>query len=77
MAELGAVVLNNTDLPSTDEYLRSARGNETVVLNTDFKADIATYLSEITGGEGVKTLEDLINFNGIPVFLLPQVCVQD
>ena len=65
---LGATVLT-TNLPSTEEFVDS--GNETIVLNFDFKNDLAIYLSELTNASsmnpktpwGIKTLADAINFN--------------
>lgn len=67
MADLGAIVINNTNLPSTDEFYESGNswstGNETMVLQTEFKVDLAKYLSELQGDVTVKSLEDVINFN--------------
>ena len=68
ISTLGASVLT-TNLPSTEEFVES--GNETIVLNFDFKNDLAIYLSELTNSSsatsstpwGIKTLADAINFN--------------
>ena len=50
------------DLPDT-QALR-ASGNQTIVLNTDFKVDVNQYISELLFvPTGVKNLADLIQFN--------------
>ena len=60
IASLGAHVQDPADLPSAQEFLTS--NNETIVLDTDFKVDLAAYLAELSNAT-VLTLEDVINFN--------------
>ncbi|CDZ97832.1 Amidases [Phaffia rhodozyma] len=60
MTDLGAFIQDPADLPSADELTTSR--NETIVLQTDFKVDLGTYLMGLNG-TGPKTLEDVINFN--------------
>ena len=57
---LGAKILNDTTVPSADQLATST--SETTVLDTDFKVDLATYLSRLNNSQ-IKTLEDLINFD--------------
>ena len=60
MATLGAHIQDPANLPSSSEFLTSK--NETIVLDTDFKVDLAAYLSELSNAT-VTTLADVINFN--------------
>ncbi|KAF8240536.1 amidase signature enzyme [Tricholoma matsutake] len=60
--QLGATIVDGTEFPSGEEMLHS--NNETIVLNTDFKVNIATYISGLTYvPTGVTDLADLIQFN--------------
>ncbi|KAK7460688.1 hypothetical protein VKT23_009403 [Stygiomarasmius scandens] len=59
---LGATVVDPADLPDIDEVRRS--GNESVVLDTDFKVQINEwYESLIENPSGVRSLTDLIAFD--------------
>ncbi|KAG6856088.1 hypothetical protein H0H87_007528 [Tephrocybe sp. NHM501043] len=63
---LGATIVDPADLPSVDEI--QASGNETAVLDTDFKArmliSLQSYLSRLTANpSGVRNMADLIKFN--------------
>jgi amidase len=60
MKSLGATIVDNATVPSADELATSTA--ETTVLDTDFKVDLATYLSRLNNS-AISTLEDLINFN--------------
>lgn len=60
MSQLGAHIVDNVVVPSAPELATSS--NETIVLDTDFKVDLATYLSALNNSQ-IETLEDLINFN--------------
>lgn len=60
MGQLGAKIVDNIVVPSAPELATS--NNETIVLDTDFKVDLATYLSKLNNS-AILTLEDLINFN--------------
>ncbi|KAK7062776.1 hypothetical protein VNI00_000265 [Paramarasmius palmivorus] len=59
---LGATIVDPADLPSADEIRRS--GNETIVLNVDFKVQLNKYYEAlIENPSGVRSLADLIAFN--------------
>ncbi|EJD35378.1 amidase signature enzyme [Auricularia subglabra TFB-10046 SS5] len=59
---LGAVIVDPADLPSAAEM--RASGNESIVLDTDFKVEVAQYMAGLTRvPTGVRTLADLITFN--------------
>lgn len=57
MKSLGAQIQDPANIPSAEEFLTS--NNETIVLRTDFKVDIETYLRDLGGDPetGVRTLE--------------------
>jgi len=61
-SKFGAFVQDPADFPSAEEFF--AVDSETVVLSTDFKVDLQTYLEGLgnatDGGPGVRTLVDLI-----------------
>lgn len=57
---LGATIQDPANLPTFNDYLNS--GNETIVLQNDFKVDFAAYASQLISSP-VRTLEDVINFN--------------
>ncbi|KAJ9100953.1 hypothetical protein QFC19_005349 [Naganishia cerealis] len=57
---LGAIIQDPAEIPSMDEWLASDA--EWVVMTTEFKEGIATYLKDMTSSD-VRTLEDIINFN--------------
>ncbi|KAF8878097.1 amidase signature domain-containing protein [Infundibulicybe gibba] len=60
---LGATVVDPADLPSADEIAIS--NNETIVLDVDFKIQINDwYQSLLENPSGVRSLADLIKFNG-------------
>lgn len=62
LRSLGAIVVDPADLPSATEISRS--DNESVVLNTDFKVEVATYIAGLRHVlTGVHTLADLIAFD--------------
>ncbi|KZV98313.1 amidase signature enzyme [Exidia glandulosa HHB12029] len=59
---LGATIIDPANLPSAAEISRS--GNESIVLNTDFKVEVAQYIAGLKRvPTGVKTLADLIAFD--------------
>ncbi|KAI0704211.1 amidase signature enzyme [Cerioporus squamosus] len=59
---LGATIVDPADFPDFEEL--EASNNETIVLDTDFKVQIAQYISELLHvPTGVKNLADLIAFN--------------
>ncbi|RDX52374.1 amidase signature enzyme [Lentinus brumalis] len=59
---LGATIVDPADFPDFDEL--EASNNETIVLDTDFKVQVAQYISELLHvPTGVKNLADLIAFN--------------
>ncbi|KAK4705108.1 amidase, partial [Phenoliferia sp. Uapishka_3] len=60
IASLGATIQDPANLPSSNDFLTS--NNETFVLDTDFKVDLAAYLAALNGST-VLSLEDVINFN--------------
>ncbi|KAL8280372.1 hypothetical protein RQP46_007289 [Phenoliferia psychrophenolica] len=62
IASLGAHVQDPANLPSAMEFTTSS--NETIVLDTDFKVDLAAYLAELSNAT-VTTLEGVINFNDL------------
>jgi amidase len=57
---LGASIQDPANLPTFNDYLYS--GNETIVLQNDFKVDFGNYMSQLISSQ-VRTLEDVINFN--------------
>ncbi|KAF9027405.1 amidase signature enzyme [Hymenopellis radicata] len=62
MRQLGATVVDPADLPSAEEFVRD--GNETMVLDTDFKVELNRYYASlIENPSGVRSLADLIAFN--------------
>ncbi|KAF8235335.1 amidase signature enzyme [Tricholoma matsutake] len=59
---LGATIVDGTEFPLVEELLNS--NNETIVLDTDFKVNVGTYISGLTYvPTGVTDLADLIQFN--------------
>lgn len=61
---LGAEIVDPAEFPCAEEMKESQA--ETIVLRTDFKADVTKYISELTKvPTGVKNLADLIEFNNI------------
>jgi amidase len=60
MQSLGAKIVDPANVPSADDLIASTA--ETTVLDTDIKADLATYLAGLKNSQ-ISTLEDLINFN--------------
>ncbi|KAG1888412.1 amidase signature domain-containing protein [Suillus subluteus] len=59
---LGAEIVDPADFPSAEEMKQSQA--ETLVLKTDFKVDVAQYISGLLEvPTGVKNLADLIEFN--------------
>jgi amidase len=60
MRRAGAIVVDPADLPTAQEIATS--GDETTVLNFDFKVDIAAYLAG-RGDPAFHTLQDLIDFD--------------
>jgi len=60
MQSLGATIVENATVPSADQLATSTA--EGTVLDTDFKVDLATYLSRLNNSQ-ILTLEVLINFN--------------
>ncbi|TCD67177.1 hypothetical protein EIP91_000403 [Steccherinum ochraceum] len=59
---LGATIVDPADFPDSAEILAST--NETTILNADFKVNVASYIAGLLEvPTGVKTLEDLIEFN--------------
>ncbi|KAK4696740.1 amidase, partial [Phenoliferia sp. Uapishka_3] len=70
IAQLGGTIISPTSLPSTLLFLSSpsyeSPSSERIVLDTDFKIDLALYLSSLSFPAGVpeiRTLEDVIVFN--------------
>ncbi|KAF8871109.1 amidase signature enzyme [Mucidula mucida] len=62
MRQLGATVVDPADLPSAEELVTG--GNETIVLDTDFKVELNRYYAAlIDNPSGVRSLADLIAFN--------------
>ncbi|KAJ3967751.1 amidase signature domain-containing protein [Lentinula raphanica] len=62
LRELGAEVVDPADLPDAEEIAQS--GNETVVLDTDFKIQINAWLEGLVSiPSGVRSLADLIAFD--------------
>lgn len=63
---LGANVTDPADMPSALEIPQS--NNESIVLYTDFKVDLGTYLMELGGDitTGVRSLEDAIKCVVVP-----------
>ncbi|KAI0089573.1 amidase signature enzyme [Irpex rosettiformis] len=62
MRGLGATIVDPADFPDFTEIRES--GNETIVLDTDFKVDVNNYISGLLEvPTGVKDLADLIAFN--------------
>ncbi|KAI0030559.1 amidase signature enzyme [Vararia minispora EC-137] len=60
--ELGATIVDPADFPDAGEMLAS--NNETIVLDTDFKVDVKTYIDGLLKvPTGVADLADLIAFN--------------
>ncbi|ORX39547.1 amidase signature domain-containing protein [Kockovaella imperatae] len=76
MAELGAIVINGTSVPSADQLATSTA--ETIVLDTDFKVDLATYLSRLSNSQ-IESLADLIDFDDAHADLefAPGECCQE
>ena len=76
MGQLGAKIINNTDVPSADMLATSTA--ETTVLDTDFKADLATYLSRLNNSQ-ISSLAELINFDDANADLefAPGECCQE
>ncbi|PPQ69889.1 hypothetical protein CVT26_014152 [Gymnopilus dilepis] len=59
---LGATIVDPADLPSAEEIANS--GNETVVLDVDFKIQLDAYYEALVANpSGVRSLADLIAFN--------------
>ncbi|KAF4596148.1 hypothetical protein EYR38_007522 [Pleurotus pulmonarius] len=59
---LGAIIVDPADLPSINEI--RASGNESLVLNTDFKVQLNEwYESLVENPSGVRSLADLIQFD--------------
>ncbi|THG99716.1 hypothetical protein EW026_g2704 [Hermanssonia centrifuga] len=62
MRGLGATIVDPADFPDFAEI--RASGNETIVLDTDFKVDVTNYIAGLLDvPTGVKNLADLIAFN--------------
>lgn len=60
--QLGATIVDPADLPSALDIANS--NNETIVLDVDFKVNLATYMGALKKvPTGVRTLADLIAFN--------------
>ncbi len=59
MRGLGAVIVDPADIPHVGEY----DDTENIVLQYDFKHDIAAYLRSLGSATTLKTLADLIAFN--------------
>lgn len=61
LRDAGAVIVDNTNYTAYEEWVQS--NAETVVLDADFVANLASYLKELTfDPTGVKTLGDVRNF---------------
>lgn len=60
LKDAGAILVDPADIPTMDQI--SAGTNETLVLQTDFKSDIAKYLAT-RQDPFMHTLQDLIDFN--------------
>jgi len=60
MGSLGAKIVDPANVPSAPLLATSTA--ETTVLDTDFKVDLATYLSRLLHPQ-IESLEDLINFD--------------
>jgi len=56
---LGAVLVDPVEVPNRDRYDET----ETEVLQTEFKADLATYLKDYAPGAPIANMADLIAFN--------------
>jgi amidase len=59
MRQLGAVIIDPANIPNAGAYDDS----EFEVLLYEFKADLNAYLARLPAGTGVRTLEDVIEFN--------------
>jgi amidase len=63
IAALGATIQDPADLPSAPDFMNgNVGGNESFILNADFKVDLATYFAGLTNST-VMSLADVINFN--------------
>ncbi|KZV67708.1 amidase signature enzyme [Peniophora sp. CONT] len=65
MRELGAVIVEGAELPSSDQIGQgNSLDHEVLVMETEFKAGVEAYLSAIPEvPTGVRTITDIIDFN--------------
>ncbi|VDB96526.1 unnamed protein product [Peniophora sp. CBMAI 1063] len=64
MREMGATIVERTELPSSDQVAGNLPDHERLVMETEFKVGVEAYLSALPGvPTNVKTISDIIDFN--------------